>query len=191
MVGKSPKEGIYVYAEIITTLWTHCTVLEKTLESSLDCKKGKPVSLKGNKSWIFIGRTDAEAETPILWPPGAKSWTIWKDPDAGEDWRQEETGMTEDEIVGWHHRLNGHEFEQVWGVGNGQGSLACWSSWVTELDTTEWLNWTELALLYFFKYLIIYLAVSGVYLWHMGFPWVTWGLLLLLQGLVASRHVGS
>ena len=91
-------------------------VLEKTLESPLDCKEIKPVNPKGNQSWIFIGKTDAEAETPILCPPDAKSWLIWKDPDAGKDWRQEEMGMTEDEMVGWHHRLNGHEFEQALGV---------------------------------------------------------------------------
>ena len=86
-------------------------VLEKTLESPLDCKRIQPVHPKGNQSWIFIGRTDAEAETPILWPSDVKSWLIWKDPDAGKDWRREETGTTEDEMVGWHHRLNGHEFE--------------------------------------------------------------------------------
>ena len=85
-------------------------VLEKTLESSLDCKEIKPVNPKGNQSWIFIGRTDAEAEIPILWPPDVKNWLIWKDPDAGKDWRQEEKGTTEDEMVGWHHWLNGHEF---------------------------------------------------------------------------------
>ena len=88
--------------------WT--VVLEKTLESPLDCKEIQPVHSKGNKSWIFIGRTDVEAETPILWPPDVKSWLIWKDPDAGKDWRQEEKGTTEDEMVGWHHRFNGHEF---------------------------------------------------------------------------------
>ena len=86
-------------------------VLEKTLESPLDCKEIKPVHPKGNQSWIFIGSTDAEAETPILWPPDVKNWLIWKDPDTGKDWRWEEKGMTEDEMVGWHHRLNGHEFE--------------------------------------------------------------------------------
>ena len=85
--------------------------LEKTLDSPLDCKEIQPVHSKGNQSWIFIGRTDVEAETPILWPPDVKNWLIWKDPDAGKDWRQEEKGMTEDEMVGWHHRCNGHEFE--------------------------------------------------------------------------------
>ena len=89
--------------------WT--MVMEKTLESPLDCKEIQPVHPKGNQSWIFIERTDAEAEAPILWPPDAKNWLIWKDPDAGKDWRQEEKGMTEDEMVGWHHWLNGHEFE--------------------------------------------------------------------------------
>jgi len=86
-------------------------VLEKTLESPLDCKEIQPVHPKGDQSWMFIGRTDAEAETPVLWPPDAKHWLIEKDPDAGKDWRREEKGMTEDQMVGWHHRLNGHEFE--------------------------------------------------------------------------------
>ena len=88
--------------------WT--MVLEKTLESPLDCKEIKPIHPKGNQSWVFIGRTDAEAETPILWSPDAKSWLIWKDPDSGKDWVKEEKGMTEDEMLGWHHQLNGHEF---------------------------------------------------------------------------------
>ena len=123
--------------------WT--VVLEKTLESSLDCKEIQPVHLKGNQSWIFIGRTDVEAETLILWPPDAKNWLIEKDPDAGKDWRWEEKEKTEDEMVGWLHQLDGHEFEQALGVGDGQGSLACCSSWgCKESDTTEWLNWTEL-----------------------------------------------
>ena len=123
--------------------WT--VVLEKTLESHLDCKEIQPVHPKGNQSWIFIGRTDAEAETPILWPPDAKSWLIGKDPDAGKDWGQEEKGMTEDEMVGWHHWLNGHEFGWTLGVGDGQGGLVCCSPWRgKESDTTEQLNWTEL-----------------------------------------------
>ena len=122
--------------------WT--VVLEKTFESPLDCKEIQPVHPKGNQSWIFIGRIDAEAETPILWLPAAKNWLIWKDPDAGKDWRQEEKGMTEDEMVRWHHRLNGHEFEQASGDGEGQGSLVFCSPWgCKELDTTEQLNWTE------------------------------------------------
>ena len=100
--------------------WT--VVLEKTLENPLDCKEIQPVHPVGNHSWIFIGRTDAEA--PITWPPDAKNWLIGKDPDTGKDWRQEEKGTTEDEMVGWHHRLDGNNFEQALGVGNGQGSLA-------------------------------------------------------------------
>ena len=117
--------------------WT--VVLEKTLESHLDCKEIQPVNPKGNQSWIFIGRTDAKAETPILWPPDAKN--IWKDPDAGKDWRREEKGTTEDEMVEWHHWLDGHEFKQALGVGDGQGSLACCSPWGhKESDTTEQLN---------------------------------------------------
>ena len=122
--------------------WT--VVLEKTLESPLDCKEIQPVHPKGNQSWVFIGRTDVEAETPVLWPPDAKSWLIGKDPDAGKDWGQEEKGTTEDE-VGWHYRLNGHGFVWTPEVGDGQGGLACCSSWgCKELDMTERLNWTEL-----------------------------------------------
>ena len=122
--------------------WT--VVLEKTLESPLDCKEVQPVNPKGNRSWIFIGRTDAENEVPILWPPDAKNWLIGKDPDAGKDWRQEKR-TTEGEMVGWHHQLDGHEFEQAPGVGDGQGSLPCCTPWGhKELDMTELLNWTEL-----------------------------------------------
>ena len=117
-------------------LWT--VVLEKTLESPLNCKKIKPDNSKGNQPWILIGRNNAEAETPILWPPDAKSWLTGKDHDAGKDWRQEEKGMTKDEMVGWHHRLDGHEFEQTLGDDEGQGSLAWCSTWgCKELDTTE------------------------------------------------------
>ena len=104
----------------------------------------KPVHPKGNQSWIFIGKTDAEAETPILWPPDAKNWLIRQDPDAGKDRRWEEKGMTEDEMFGWHHWLNGCEFEQPLGVDDGEGSLTCCSPWGRkELDMTEWQNWTE------------------------------------------------
>ena len=123
--------------------WT--VVLEKTLESPLDCKKIQLVHSKGDQSWVFIGRTDAEAETPICWPTDAKSWVIWKDPDVGKDWRQEEKGTTEAEMARWHHRLNGHEFEWTLGDGDGQGGLVCCNSWgCKELNTTEQLNWTEL-----------------------------------------------
>ena len=114
-------------------------------ESPLDCKEIQPVYLKGDQSWIFIGRTDAEAETPVLWPPDAKNWLIWKDPDAGKDWRWEEKGTTEDEMVGWHHQLNGQKFEEALGVGDGHGSLVCCSPWGhKKSDTTERLNWTVL-----------------------------------------------
>ena len=120
-------------------------VLEKILESPLDCKDFQPVHPKGDQSWVFIGRTDVEAETPMLWPPDAKSWLIGKDPDAGNDWGQEEKGMTEDEMAGWHHWLDVHVFGWTPGVGDGQGVLVCCSSWGhKELDTTEWLNWTEI-----------------------------------------------
>ena len=129
--------------------WT--VVLGKTLESLLYSKEIHPVHPNGNQSWIFFGRTDAEAETPILWPPDVKSWLIWKDPDAGKDLIQEEKGTTEGELVGWHHRLYGHEFEQALAVGDGQRGLKCCSPWGhKDSDSTEWLNWTE----------------HFIYLWH-------------------------
>ena len=112
-------------AECCLKNWCFWTVVLKTLDSPLDCKEIQPVHPKRNQSRIFIGRTDAEAETPVLWSPDAKNWLIWRDPDAGKDWRHEEKGTTEDEMVGWHHWLNGHEF----GVGDGQGGLACCDSW--------------------------------------------------------------
>ena len=117
--------------------WT--VVLEKTLESPLDCKEIQPDHSKGNQFCIFIGRTDAEAEPPILWPPDVKNWLTGKDSDAGKDWRQEEKGTTEDEMIGWHHQLNGHEFEQALEVGDGQAGLACCSPWGCK--ESEWLNW--------------------------------------------------
>ena len=116
-------------------------VLEKTLESSLDCREIKAINPKGNQSWIFIGRTDAEAEAPILWPLDAKNQFTGKDPDAGEDWGQEEKGEAEDEMIGWHYQLNGYEFEWTLGDSEGQGRLACCSPWSHKaLDTTQWLN---------------------------------------------------
>ena len=122
--------------------WT--VVLEKTLESPLDCKEIQPVHPKGDQSWMFIRRTDAEAVTPVLCPPHAESWLIGKDPDAGKDWGQEEKGRTEDETVAWHHWLDGHGFGWTLGVGDGQGGLACCGSWGSkESDMTEWLNWTD------------------------------------------------
>ena len=109
----------------------------RRLESPLDCKEVQPVHPKGDQSWMFIGRTDDEAETSILWPPDAKNWLIWKDPDVGKDWRQEEKGMKKVEMVGCHHLFDGHEFEQTPGVGDGQGGLACCSPWGhKEPDTT-------------------------------------------------------
>ena len=135
-------------------------VLEKTLESPLDCKDIQPVHPKGDQSWVFIGRTNAEAETPILWPPHAKNWYIGKDSDAGRDWGQEEKGMTEDEMAGWHHRLDGHEFEWTPGVGDGQGGLVCCDSWGRkESDTTEWLNWMVSKTLCFY---ILFLFVGSL-----------------------------
>ena len=124
--------------------WT--VVLEKTLESSLDCKEIQPVHSKGDQSWVFIGGTDVEAGTPIFRPPYVKSSLIWKDPDAGKDWEQEEKGTTDDEMVGWHHLLNGHGFGWTLGFDDGQGGLVCCSSWdCKESDLTEWqLNWTFL-----------------------------------------------
>ena len=121
--------------------WYYCTVvLEKTLEGPLDSNEIQPVHPRGNQSWIFSGRTDAEAETPILWLPNVKNWLIWKDPDAGKDWRHEKVA-TENEMIGWHHWLNGHELEQALGDGERQGNLACCSPWGhKELDMTEQLN---------------------------------------------------
>ena len=124
----------------------NCGVGEDSWESlPLDCKENQPVHPKGNQSWIFIWRTDAEAEVPIFWPPDEKNWLIGKDPDAGNDWRQEKKGNTEDEIVRWHYWLDEHEFEQALGVGDGQGGLACCSPWcLKESYTTEWLNWLNI-----------------------------------------------
>ena len=132
--------------------WT--VVLEKTLESALDCKEIQPVHPKGHQSWLFFGRTDAKAETLILWPPHVKSWLIGKDFPAGRDCGQEEKGTTEDEMAGCHHRLDGREFGWTPGVGDGQGGLACCDSWVCkESDMTERLNWIEL----------IYQATNGIF----------------------------
>ena len=139
-------------------------VLEKTLESPLDCKEIQPVHSEGDQPWDFFGRNDAKAETPELWPPLAKRWLIRKDSDAGRDQGQEEKGTTEDEMAGWHHQLDGGESEWTPGVGYGQGGLACWDSWSRkESETTEQLNWTELTYAFFFfpkfKY-TLFLAIS-------------------------------
>ena len=133
-------------------------VLEKTLESPLDCKEIQAVHSKGDQPWNFFGGNDAKAETPVLWPSHAKSWLFGKDSDAGRDWGQEEKGTTEDEMAGWHHGLDGRESEWTPGVGDGQGGLACCDSWGRkESDTTEQLNWTEA----FFK-------IHGTEIGHIG-----------------------
>ena len=125
--------------------WT--VVLEKTLESPLGCKEIQPAHPKGDQSWVFIGRMDVEAETPIFWPPDVQSWLIGKDPEAGKDWGQEKKGTTEDGMAGWHHWLNGHGFGWTLGVGDGQGGLVCCGSWGRkESDMTERLNWTQVPL---------------------------------------------
>ena len=122
-------------------------VLEKILESRLDCKEIRPANPKGNQSWIFIESTNAEVDSLVVWPPDAKNWLIGKDPDAGKDWKQEEEGTTEDEMIGWHH-VHWHEYEQAPRAGDGQRSLACFSPWGrTGLDTSEWLNWTDVLLI--------------------------------------------
>ena len=136
--------------------WT--VVLEKTLESPLDCKEMQPVHSKGDQLWVFIGRTDAKAETPVLWPPHVKSWLIGKDSDAGRDWGQEEKG-TEDEMAGWHHWLNGHGFGWTPELVMDREAWRCGSSWGRkESDTTEWLNWTEYLLPWTVTKLFIFLC---------------------------------
>ena len=128
----------------------------------LDWMEIQPVNPQGNQLWIFIGMTNAEAEPPILWPPDVRTWLIGKDPDAGKDWRQEEKGPTEDEMAGWHHWLDGFEFEQSLGVGNGQGSLMCCSPWGhKESDTTKWLNWTDLFKEFTSKYAVTIWDTKG------------------------------
>ena len=136
-------------------------VLEKALENPLDCKEIQPVHPKGNQCWIFIVRTDAEAETPIFWSLYMKSWLTGKDPDTGKDWRQKEKGTTEDEMVGWHHRRDGHEFEQILWTGDGQGSLACCRLWgCKESDMTyDWTDRTDINILYVCVY-ILYTCLS-------------------------------
>ena len=158
-------------------------VLEKTLESPLDYKEIQPVYPRGNQSWIFIGRTDAE--TPIFWPTDAKNWLIGKDPDAGKDWRQEEKGTTEDEIVGWHHQLNAHEFEQAPRVGDGQGSLACYHSWgCKESDTLRY--WTELSLSLEFIYVLMHfvIIIMLIYTLFHEYKILFWNLLDILISII-------
>ena len=143
--------------------WT--VVLEKTLESPLDCKEIQPVHPKGDQSWVFVGRIDAEAETLVLWPPDGKSWLIGKDPDAGKDWGQKVKGMTEDEIVGWHHWHNGHEFEQVLGDGEWTGRPGILRFMGLQRDRRDWateLNWTELS----------FTSLTTIHTWVLYFLWL-------------------
>ena len=150
------------FAQFSTGLCFWTVVLEKTLESPLGCKEIQPVHPEGDQPWDFFGGNDAEAETPVLWPPHAKSWLIGKDSNAGRDWGQEEKGTTEDEMAEWHHWLDGYESEWTLGVGDGQGGLACCDSWGRkESDKTERLNWTELSLIT----LIILVFSTLVTLW--------------------------
>ena len=150
------RELDYKESRVLKNWYFWTVVLEKTLESPLDCKEIQPVPPKGDQSLVFIGGTDVEAETPILWPPDAKSWLIWKDPDAGKDWGQKQKGTTENEMVGWHHWLNGHGFGWTPGVGDGQGGLVCYGSWDhKESDPTEPMNWTEP---YYFHHYYLYLG---------------------------------
>ena len=159
-------------------------VFEKILESPLDWKEIQPVHPKGHQSWVFTGRTDVEAETPILWPPHAKSWLTGKDPDAGKDWGQEEKGMTEDEMVGWHNQLNGHGFGWTLGVADGQGGLACCNSWgCKESDTTEPLNRTEL------KQALVYLLSLSQCLFRIFHKMKSYNLWLLSLSKMFSRSI--
>ena len=152
--------------------WT--VVLEKTLETPLDIKEIKPLNPKVNQPWTFVRKTDAEAEAeaPIVWPPDGKSWLNGKDPDAEEDWRQEEKGTTEDEMVGWHHWLDGHAFGWTPGVGDGQGGMVCCGSWgCKESDMTEQLNWTEL-MLQTMRVLLRFLSVFLLFIFLLWLPWL-------------------
>ena len=163
--------------------WT--AVFEKTLESPLGCKETKQVNPKGNQSWIFIVRTNVEAETPTLWPPDVKNWLIGKDPDAGKDWRQE-MAMTEDEMVGWHRWLDRQEFEQALGVGDRQGGLACCHPWGRkESDTTEQLNWTLFKVFYFLLFWCGPFFKSLLYVLQYYFPSMLWFLGYEACGILA------
>ena len=157
-------------------------VLEKTLESPLDCKETQPVHSEGDQSWVFLGRTDAKPETPILWPPHAKSWLIGKDPDAGRDWGQEEKGMTEDEMAGWHHRLDGGESEWILGVGDGQGGLAYCSSWVAK-SQTRLSDWTELDWMGLDAMILVFWILSFKPTFHSPLSLSSRGYLVLLHFL--------
>ena len=158
--------------------WT--VVLEKTLESPLDCKEIQLVHPQADQSWVFFGRTDAEAVTPILCPPHAKSWLIGKDSDAGKDWRREEKGMTEDEMVGWHHWVNWHEFEWTLGVGDGQGSLACCIHGVAK-SQTRLSDWTELNWMPFRFIHIVARSIISIFWWLSHTPLCVWHICLSID----------
>ena len=168
-------------------------MLEKTLESPLDCKEIQPVHSEGDQPWDFFGGNDAKAE---LWPPHAKSWLIGKDPDAGRDWGQEEKGMTEDERAGWHHRLNGREFEWIPGVGDGQGGLACCDSGVTK-SWTQLSDWTELNWTLSYSFIrFLWFILNNFLKWTIFKDFIEFVAMLLLGflfcfGFLALRHVGS
>ena len=149
-------DSVGLWRKLALKNWCFWTVLlEQTLESPLDCMEIQPVHPKGDESWVFFWRNDAKAETPVLWPPHAKSWLIGKDSDAGKDCGQEEKGMTEDEMAGWYHWLDGRESEWTLGVGDGQGGLACCYSWGRkESDTTEWLKWLNIHYLPIFMFVL-------------------------------------
>ena len=143
----NPRANKFTFITNLRKALYFLDLLEKTLESPLDCKEIQPVHSKGDQSWVFFGRNDAKADTPVLWPPHAKSWLIGKDSDAGRDSGQEEKGTTEDEMAGWHHWLDGHESEWTPGVGDGQGGLMCCNSWGNkESDTTVIELWLILVL---------------------------------------------
>ena len=176
---------LWCWRRLLTVPWT------ASPRRSSQSKEIQLIHHKGDESWVFIGRTDIEAETPILWPPDAKNWLIWTDPDAGKDCGQEEKGMTEDKMVGWYHQLNEREFGWTLWVGDGQGGLACWSSWGRkELDMTEWLNGTELhfqnLILLSFNPFILRMIIHG----NINFIWQTI-ILSTCNGLAISINCGQ
>ena len=177
-------------------MFLNCSAGEDSWES-LDSRETQPVNPKGNQSWIFIGRTGAEVEAPILWPLDVKNWLTGKDPDAGKDWRLEEKGTTGDKMVGWHHRLHWHESKQAPGVGNGQGGPACFRLWGhKESDTTEWLNWTLLkdeTLLYYYCHYIHFVdgkteAWKGKTIWKVFCKLPVTPCMSLSQLIVPTTH---
>ena len=163
----------------------NCAIGE-IFESPLDCKEIQPIHSKRDQFWVFTGRTDAKAETPILWPPDGKSWLIGKDSDAGRDQGQEEKRTTEDEMAGWHNQLNGHEFEWTLGVGDGQGGLACCNSWgCKDSDMTERLNWTELNWMVFLDFFFLWpVSCSGNMPFKLHILWILFASLCLISSFI-------